>query len=113
MAGESLRCGDQRFWSLHSCLALTGRFACSAIVTRFHHPRSDTVVMVVASSRVHYWMPFLKPRRDIKLVRRKIRRRKYCIGYHHSGDLSRNRLISKLLFRVFPLPIFYQPSRHF
>ena len=112
MAGDSLRCGDQRFWSLHSCLALPDGFTCLAIVTRFHHPRSDTVVMVVAA------LAFITGCRSSSHIETSnsyvgSSEKKYCIAYHHSGDLSRNRLISKLLFRVFPLPIFYQPSRHF
>jgi hypothetical protein len=55
----------------------SGRFDCLAIVARFYHPRPDTVVMVVARSRVHYWMPYLKPRRHIQFVHRKIREKKY------------------------------------
>ena len=69
--------------------------------------------MVVARSRIHYWMAFVKPRRDIDFVRRKIWKRRYCISYNHEGDISSNGLISQLPFRVLPFPIFYQFPRYF
>jgi hypothetical protein len=69
---------DTAFQSKRLCIhsgAFDWRFDCSANIARFHHPRPDSIVMVVASSGVHHWMPFLKAGRDIKYVCRKIRRR--------------------------------------
>ncbi len=80
--------------------------SCQGDVARFHHPRPDTVVVVVTSSVVHHGMALLYPLGLIKFVLGAIRKGEQCIRGNHSGDIGGDRLIANILIRVFRFPIF-------
>ncbi len=61
---------------------------------------------MVAGSGVHHRMALLYPLGLIKFVPGAIRKGEQCIGGHHPGDISGDRLIANILIRVFRFPIF-------